>query len=342
MKYLYLDANNQPAGPAPLDEVRQLARDGVIAADPMVCEEGRSEWKLLSSLAGGKASKLKALPVPSTILGDFVARLVKYISLWLSPRFVETSLHWARTIGHFAVFAGGALALVFAIVSAIRTNSFGVFLFGVAFVAVLAVAQFTALRFLGTADALIANTPSRVSSPAFLECVGLLAVLGSVATFLLGFVTAIKVGSAAPLVPAILSAVFWGYLGSIALHPERASVESGEGTAAEEAIGIVTFFFKAVLKLVPIFFGLLALVGSVVILVSIFAPNSRFAYALSHVLAFIPLPGMKGPGFAGAGAVLAASLLPMASYFLFLLVSLPLELWRAILSLPGKLDALRR
>jgi hypothetical protein len=32
----------------------------------------------------------------------------------------------------------------------------------------------------------------------------------------------------------------------------------------------------------------------------------------------------------------------MAAYFVFLIACLPLELWRSILSLPGKLDALKR
>jgi hypothetical protein len=32
----------------------------------------------------------------------------------------------------------------------------------------------------------------------------------------------------------------------------------------------------------------------------------------------------------------------MVAYLLFLLACLPLEIWRAILSVPGKLDALRR
>jgi len=64
-------------------------------------------------------------------------------------------------------------------------------------------------------------------------------------------------------------------------------------------------------------------VGAIVVLVSIVGPNSNLAYALSSAVAFVPLPGMQGPGFLGASAVLLASLLPMAAYFLFLLACLP-------------------
>ena len=148
--------------------------------------------------------------------------------------------------------------------------------------------------------------------------------------------------SPAPLIPAVLAAAFWGYVGAIAMHPELASMEAGKGSAAEEAIGILGFFCKATLKVVPLFFGILAVVGAIVLLVSVFAPNSNLAYALSSAVTFVPLSRTQGPGFLGAGAILMASLLPMVAYLLFLLACLPLEIWRAILSVPGKLDALRR
>jgi hypothetical protein len=342
MNYHYLDSANQPAGPASMDEIRALAAAGKIAADPLVAPEGGQEWKLLSAFAEAKPPAARTLPFASTLLGDFVAVVVKHVAGWLNPKLIGVSLRWARDIGHYAVLVGGALALVFALITAIRMNSFTVFLLGLGFVVALAVAQFAAQRFLASADALIANTPSRLSSFAFLECTGLLAVLAAVALLVAGVVTSIQLGSAAPLIPAVLGAAFWGYIGAIALHPELASMEAGKGSAAEEAIGILAFFCKAALKIVPLFFGILAVVGAIVVLVSIFAPNSSLAYALSSAVAFVPLPGMQGPGFLGAGAVLLASLLPMAAYFLFLLACLPLEIWRAILSLPGKLDALKR
>ena len=341
MNYHYLDPNNQPAGPASLDEIRALAGAGKIAADPLVAPEGGTEWKLLSALAGPKPPAARTLPFASTLMGDFVATVVKRVAGFLNAKLIAASLRWARDIGHYAVLAGAALVLIFTLILAIRTNSFTAFLIGLVFLVALAVAQYAAQRFLDSADRLIANTPGRLSSFAFLECVGLLAVLGAVVLLVFGVVTAIQAESVTPLISAALAAVFWGSVGAIALHPELASTEAGKGSAAEEAIGILAFFCKAALKIVPLFFGILAVVGAVVVLVSIFAPNSSFAYALSSAVAFVPLPGMQGPGLVGAGAILLASLLPMVAYFLFLLACLPLEIWRSILSLPGKLDTLK-
>ncbi len=344
MNYHYLDSNNQPAGPASLEDIRALARAGRIAGDPMVCPEGGSEWKLLSVLEGKTttATSSKALPFSGTLLADFVGRLVKLVGGILSPELVEKSLGLARYFGQYAVLLGGALGLIAAIVAAIRFNSFALFIGGIGFVLVLAVAQFAAARFLGASDILIQSTPSRVSSLAFLECIGLLAVLGAIGTLIGGIVVAIQASSFGLLVPAVLFAIFWAFFGAIALHPHLASVESGSGSAGEEAIGILAFCLKAALKMVPLAFALLAVVGALALLVGMIAPNSQFTFVLATVIPAIPVPGLNGPGLGGAGAVLAAALLPMAAYFIYLISSLPLELWRAILSLPGKLDLLRR
>jgi hypothetical protein len=341
MNYHYLDSRNQPAGPASLEEIRALAQAGTIARDPMLCAVGASEWKLLSAMSAAPAAG-GGLPFSSTILADFVGRLAKLAGGILSPALVEKTLSLARYFGQYAVLVGGALGLIATTVAAVRYNSFGLFLSGIIFVLAVAVAQYAATRFLGASDTLIASTPSRVSSLAFIECVGILAVLGAVGWLLGGIVVAIQANTFALLIPAVLGAVAWAFFGAIALHPHLASVEAGSGSAGEEAIGILAFLLKATLKMVPLSFALLAILGSLALLVGIVAPNSQFAFMLGTMMPAIPVPGLSGPGLSGAGVVLLAALLPMIAYVAYLVASLPLELWRAILSLPGKLDILRR
>jgi len=348
MNHHYLDSNNQPAGPATLDDIRALARDGKIAADPMICAVGGTEWKLLSvaTAAPGATGGAKGLTIPfsGTLLADFVGRLVKLAGGILSPGLVEKTLGLARHFGQYAVLLGGALGLLAAIVAAVRYNNFTLFVGGLVFIVALAVAQFVGSRFLGASDVLISTTPSRLSSLAFLECIGVLAVLGAIGSLVGGLFAAIQGGSLASfglLIPAVLVTIFLAYFGAIALHPHLASVEAGSGSAGEEAIGIIAFCLKAALKMVPLAFALFAVVGAVALLVGMVAPNSQFSYLLSTVLPAIPVPGLSAQGLGGAGVVLAATLLPMIAYFMFLVASLPIELWRAILSLPGKLDLLR-
>lgn len=278
----------------------------------------------------------------NTILSDFVARLVKLIAAILSPKLVTSLSRTAGTVGHWAMFVGSALTLVLTIIWSIRSNSFGVFLIGLALVVALAVAQFITTRFLGAADMLIANTPSRISTTAFLECVGFLFSLIALALLLSSIGAAIAASSIVPLIPGFVAAVLCAYMGAIALHPEIVAVEPGQGSAGEEAIGLISFFLKAGLKLVPPLFALFASVGVLVLIVSLVAPDSSLQDSLSHTLPSLPLGRIAPSGFAGAGIVLYAGLLPMFAYFGFLVALLPLELWRAILSIPGKLDSLRR
>ncbi len=351
MKYYYADSSNQTAGPVSLDQIRLLAGSGQIPADPMVTPEGGQEWRPLSTIASiapvppqpsgsrppmppgaAAASPGKALKINATMPGDLVAGVLATVSKILSPERINGWLKAARDYGQYAVFAGMALTLVYALYAAIRTNEFRLFGAGVGLVLALMVGQFAAGRFLGAGDKLIENTPSRLSSGAFLECVGLLALLFAAGTILAGLAACVAMRSAAPLVPALVVALLWGTKGGIALHPRMVGVaQEGGGSAGEEAVGLLLFFLKAGLKVVPLAFALLAAAGCVLILLSFFMESPSFWAGIAVV------PGMEGPSL-----LLAACLLPLAAYFLFLLASLLLDVIRAILIIPGKLDSLRK
>ena len=343
MNYSYLDSNNQPAGPASLEEIRTLSRSGAIPSDPLVKPEGSADWRPLSAPVlppPPPASPHRSWPA-GTMMGDFVASLLDRIARWLNPAFVERSLAFARDTGQFAVLVGGALTLLYAIYAAIKFNSFALFLTGLGLVAALAVAQFAATRFLNAAVRTIANTPSRIGSPAFLECAGLLILLGAAGSLLGGLVTSIQVTSIIPLLPAVFFTATLVYFGAIALHPKLVNVEPGDGTAGEEAIGLLSFFCKTGLKLVPLFFLLLAVGGDLAIIASFFSSGQAFASSIGSVLQTVPLPMGVPYGLTGSAVVLVACLLPLVAYFIFLLQYLLLDVLRAVLCVPAKLDALR-
>ena len=367
MKYQYLESDGQKAGPSSLDEIRTLSSNGKIPADPQVCAEGGDDWVALSSIdSKGDTSATKkkvttskkpvpvsdepeesspakkSLPFAGTFLADWVGKLLGLIRGFLTLSLVDKSINLAKYFGQYAVLLGGALGFIAAIIAAIRHNSFGLFLAGLAFLIALAVAQFAAVKFLDASDKLIESTPSKLSSLAFLDCVGLLTILAALIVLLGGIVGAIKGGGVSVLIVALVSATLLTIFSAVSLNPKLAPVESGSASAGEEAIGILAFFLKGMLKLVPLVFALFAVVGALILLVGMFAPNSSFVILLSQALPVVPIPGLSGPGLSGLGVVLTAALLPIITYFMYLIASLPLELWRAILSLPGKLDSLKR
>lgn len=50
--YYYADANAQPVGPLPLDEIRRFVAAGVIPPDVLVCEADGETWRPLTAFAG--------------------------------------------------------------------------------------------------------------------------------------------------------------------------------------------------------------------------------------------------------------------------------------------------
>ena len=341
MNYHYLDSSNQTAGPTSLDAIRALARAGTIPADPMVHAEGGSGWQLLSSLTPAAGTGTSWFPPRSTVLGDFVGMGLGFVPRVLSPDFVGTSLGLARRLGHYAVLVGAALTLLYGLFAAIKYQSFAIVGIAIVLTVAVAVAQFAASRFLDAADKVIDNTPGRVSSTAFFECAALLLLLLAVVMLVGGVSTTINLRSFVPLLPAVFGTVALTYLSALLLHPHTINVHVGEGSAGEEAIGILTTFFKAYLKLVPLFFFLLAVLGGLTLLTSFFGDGATAGVA-QVVMQWVPLPINAPYGLVGASVLLVACLLPIFAYFMFLLQYLFLDVLRAILSVPAKLDALKR
>ena len=278
----------------------------------------------------------------NTLMGDTVGGILAAVSRLLNPELVEKTLSLAKRAGHYAVLGGGVLTLIYAIYAAIKFNSFAMFAVGLGLVVALAVAQYVAMRFLDAAGTLISATPSRVASSAFLECVGLLVLLLAVGTVLSGVAGAIAAKSFMVLVPALLTGFALTCFGATALHPKIVNVSAGSGTAGEEAIGLLAFFFKTSLKLAPLGFALFAIVGAFAVLMSFFGEGGAAAAAAQGIVNLVPIRLPVAGGQIGSALLIVACLVPIGAYFLFLLQYLLVDLARAVLSIPAKLDALKK
>lgn len=169
----------------------------------------------------------------------------------------------------------------------------------------------------------------------------MLALLAGITALVGGIVASIRMERFVPLPPALLLAAGLGYFCAMALHPKLVNVDVGEGTAGEEATGLLAFLLKSGLKMVPLFFLLLAVFGDLAILVSFSPTGAAFSNEISAGLQVVPIPMNLSGGFAGTAVVFGAALLPLVSYFVFLLLYLVIDLIRAVLCVPAKLDALK-
>ena len=275
-----------------------------------------------------------------TILAAFIGGLIARARALLSVPRLTAVFATANSIGQILVLAGAALALIYGVVYAIKYNSFHIFLYGLVAVFVLAVLQFVAKRLLDACASILTTSPTRVASVAVLECFALLLLLGAIGGLVQGIIASIQLETLLPLIPALVIFAVLSAAGGVALNPSLANVDQAPATAGEEAIGLFSFFAKTGLVLQPLLFCVYAAAGVLAALLAVFGEDARFAEVL---VAFIPFDLSVGAGGPlGITIIAAACLFPLFAYLSFLAYYLLIDVLRAILSVPSKLDQLRR
>ena len=229
-------------------------------------------------------------------------------------------------IGHFGLVVAAGLGFLFALIFSIRTNTFQGFLYGIAWVLLIFVVQYTAHKFSTAGETLIKNNPSQLSSKTFLDCFGFLVLIGGVIILIIHIVQAIQVGSFDLFLLGLGTFIFLEFIALISFNHKEATIDIVEGNSAgQEAIGIITFFIKTFMRLVPIFFGVGVAIGTIILFIDaigLFGDNVAVAWMRGNITAM---------------QILWAALLPFFSYILFVLFYLAVDVIRAILSIPGKL-----
>jgi len=362
MKYYYANAQNQPTGPVELDALREMLASGLVTPMTNVLAEGSQSWTPLSSALktiqpvatqglaeGAGIVAQKALAAP-TLLADLVGRFIDWQRRTVSAERFATYMRFFTTAGQLLVVVGAALGLILAIVAAVRANpspgynqanGFTTFVIGLGIVLAIAIFQYVAKRFLEGSQKLVVSSPSRISSLAILDCFALLALCVAVAVVAGSGLAAIATSRVWTFLVGLMVAVTFRLAAIPALHPSLVNIESAEASAGEEATGIVSFFLKLALVLLPFQFFVGALLGIVLLLAALFTGIGSQSEAF--VMGVYPsLPGFSPLAGLGLLTLVLSTLLPFIAYLLFLFAYLTVDLIRAIVSVPAKLDALRK
>ncbi|NQT94098.1 MAG: hypothetical protein HQ559_15155 [Lentisphaerae bacterium] len=219
--------------------------------------------------------------------------------------------------GHIALLVSLLLSLVFGVAAALKLSNWVYLLFGFGVALVLWVLQFTADRFLNAGDGLLADSPTKLRSTAFLDCACLLAEAAGILVFILSAMLAQGTQQWGLL---LIGLAGWGLADAVAyvsMHPVLLNIDTSEDvSAAEEAIGILSFFAKAAVRIVPIAYGVGAVLGAVGLLVGIMS-------VISDGLVPTAMASIQLIGF--------CSLLPLLSYVLFAFYRLAVDLMKAVL-----------
>ena len=260
-----------------------------------------------------------------------VEKLIEFLRKAFSEKILNFTLKWALIIGHFGLIVAAVLGFLFAMIYAIRVNDFYAFLVGIAWFILVFVIQYIAHRFSDAGEKLIKNNPTSLASKAFLDSVAFLFLIAGVVVFIIQLIGLIRTGDFNNFLVGLGIAVFFEFIAFVSFNYGSISIDIVKETSAgQEAIGIITFFIKGLMKLVPIFFGVGIAIGTISLFINSIGLFSDAKISSAWI-----------SGNANAMSIINAGLLPFAAYIIFVLYYLVVDLIRSILSIPEKLDKLR-
>lgn len=250
----------------------------------------------------------------------------------LSPQRLGSIDEASKKIGHIALILSALLIFLFGVILAIRSSDAWAFITYLLVFPVLLIAQYVAVKFLDAGGRLIAKTPSSLSSRAVPECFALLALIAVIIALVGGLVGTIADGSAMPLGAGLGASLILLYMLGAALNASTLNIDvEGDASAGQEAIGILSFLLKLNLRLVPFVFGVGSALGTLGVLYTLVLIIRANQFTLQLALFEASSVFMF---------VLAVAVSPFLIYLSFLIYYLLLDVLRAVLCVPGKLDRL--
>lgn len=226
-------------------------------------------------------------------------------------------------IGIFSFYLLGLVGLVGGIVAAIRYEYITPLWIGICWLLLCILFAYFGTKLLQSIKALVMSTKGVFSSQALLDCITLLFLLSGVVALVMGIYFACDEADSEYLWQGIIGFIGCEFVTICALEPKLVSTEAGIACSpGEELIGLVTFFIKVMLRMLPFIWCLGAFFTMIYVIVHLGAENLNVYLSESFEL------------------TLLLGIAPVVYYLGFLIYYFVIDLARAVLSLPGKLDKL--
>lgn len=194
------------------------------------------------------------------------------------------------------------------------------------------IGQYLIASFSGHCATLLEKTPSRIGSRTLLECFAMVAIGIGIFVFITTVVQTIDMQSLSFALKGLVTAAIAAYIAGICLNEDVVNVRTDhEATLSEEGIGILYFFLKVGVRIVPVVFGLFAITAMIVLI-----------YAFVRGLFAEGGGRWFGLAFGEQVVLIYIALLPILVYVTFLVQRLFVAMIEAILSIPDRLDNLRQ
>jgi len=372
----YYARGNKQMGPVPSSELRRLAAADELRPEDLVWREGMTEWAPARNVRGlfdeaGRAAAVAdmlasatteapspvdaepMLPTAATGKRRAARRLVRHpldalleqLRKRFGPEKIDRTAGVFRSVGSLGLYAAMLLAAAFAVIKAVNDRDAGAVLWGMGLFFMLAVLQWAAGRFCDVLDRLNRAASCTLASTAFPDFCAIASLAAGAAVLIGAALGAVTLGMHAPTAPGILAAaglflfgllvsVACGYLAAAAANLQALNVViDPEIGAGEEAVGVSAFMLKVLLRLVPVWFGAGVVCGTL----------------LLGCVCWLALAGGKGPEAAMLETIVSAAMkpvligfaaLPIVAYLAFIFYCLAIDVLRAFLILPSKIDRL--
>lgn len=264
--------------------------------------------------------------------GLYTASLIDRFFSWLKKtaynNFLETNEKWFTKIGLTLMYFIAVMSLLVAIVFVLKYNALSTFYVltaGICGVFITIVFQYIAAKTIPCLNTLIHNTPAKFSSTAILEVLALAAGICGVIALIGGLVISINASSLYFFISGIAIFVICEYWMAMAMKPELLNIEIVKNiSAGEEFIGLLTFFAKGSLKIIPVIFCGCMIFAAYDLIAMMFVKYNYIGEINLEA-------GIVAYAMCGA-------LLPLFGYVSFLGYYFTIDIARAILSIPAKLD----
>lgn len=272
------------------------------------------------------ANNLPDLSRHATWIADQVGTILDQVNRFLHADRFNQIINGTTLAGHWALLALAVLGLIIQLVAAFAIE-WSQILWGLGWLVVLPLLQYTAVQFLGASRSLVLSNTTALGSEAFLRSVALVVLVAAVVALISGIGLAFQLGSLTPFLTGLAAAVLWLATGWLALNPELLGIRvSKQSSAGDEAIGILSFFIKSMVRIVPVFYGVALVVGVIqaliILLGMIGSGQHEIARAILGAQALAP-------------AMIYAVISPFLAYIAFVVYFLIIDVLRSILAIPN-------
>ena len=271
------------------------------------------------------AAIVELVSAKSSLLNQWIDCGLNYLRKLPFEKMVNALENLISRIGVFSFYLLGLVGLVGGLITALHYESLQGLWIGLGWLLLCILFAYFGTKLLQSIKALVLSTNSLFSSQSLLDCITVLLLLSGLAALAAGIYLSFDTSDGTHFWYGLIG-FFMAEFGAVcSLAPQLVSTEAGIACSpGEELIGLGTFFIKIMLRMLPFIWCIGALLTMIYVIIHLGSDNVG-----EHIMT-------------GFSTTIVLGLLPLAYYLGFLLYYFVIDLARAVLSLPGKLDRLNK